>query len=138
MDCSGFVYYVLTQAGLHDVPRGASGQYTWVRKAGKFRAVISRQLDGFELDELKPGNLLFWNDTYKMDRDPPVTHTMIYLGREKSMGNRVMVGSSDGRSYRGLQRWRVSVFDLKPVPASSSSLRDAAPRFIGYGSIPGL
>jgi hypothetical protein len=86
--------------------------------------------DGITLD--------FWSDTYKMDRDPPVTHTMIYLGREKSMGNRLMVGSSDGRSYRGLRRWGVSVFDLKPVPASSPSPRDAAPRFIGYGSIPGL
>ena len=138
MDCSGFVYYVLTQAGLPDVPRDASGQYSWVRKADKFRAVISRRLDGFELDELKPGDLLFWSNTYKTDRDPPVTHTMIYLGREKSTGNRVMVGSSDGRSYRGLQRWGVSVFDLKPVSASSPSPGGAAPRFIGYGSIPGL
>jgi cell wall-associated NlpC family hydrolase len=138
MDCSGFVYYVLTQAGLHDVPRDASGQYAWVRKADRFRAVISRRLDGFELDELKPGDLLFWSNTYKTDRDPPVTHTMIYLGREKSTGNRVMVGSSDGRTYRGLQRWGVSVFDLKPVSASSPSPGGAAPRFIGYGSIPGL
>ena len=138
MDCSGFVYYVLTQAGLHDVPRDASGQYAWVRKVDKFQAVISRGLDGFELDELKPGYLLFWSNTYKTDHDPPVTHTMIYLGREKSTGNRVMVGSSDGRSYRGLPRWGVSVFDLKPVPASSPSSGGSAPRFIGYGSIPGL
>ncbi len=42
MDCSGFIYYVLTQSGLKDVPRDASGQYSWVRKAGKFQAVISR------------------------------------------------------------------------------------------------
>jgi cell wall-associated NlpC family hydrolase len=138
MDCSGFVYYVLTQAELHDVPRDASGQYAWVRKADKFRAVISRGLDGFELDELKPGDLLFWSNTYKTDRDPPVTHTMIYLGREKGTGNRVMVGSSDGRSYRGLQRWGVSVFDLKPVQTSSLPPGGTAPRFIGYGSIPGL
>jgi cell wall-associated NlpC family hydrolase len=138
MDCSGFVYYVLTQAGLHDVPRDASGQYAWVRKADKFRAVISRGLNGFELDELKPGDLLFWSNTYMTDRDPPVTHTMIYLGREKNTGNRVMVGSSDGRSYHGLKRWGVSVFDLKPVPASSPSIGGTAPRFIGYGTIPGL
>ena len=104
MDCSGFIYYVLTQAGLKDVPRDASGQYSWVRKANNFRAVISKNLDGFELDELKPGDLLFWSGTYKTDRDPPVTHTMIYLGREKDTGNRVMVGSSDGRSYHGNQR----------------------------------
>jgi len=138
MDCSGFIYYVLTQAGLKDVPRDASEQYSWVRKAEKFRAVISRNLDGFELDELKPGDLLFWSGTYKTDRDPPVTHTMIYLGRESETGNRVMVGSSDGRSYHGLQRWGVSVFDFKPVPASSPSSGRATPQFIGYGAIPGL
>lgn len=136
LDCSGFVYYVLTQAGLKDVPRDASEQYSWVRKANNFRAVISRNLDGFELDELKPGDLLFWSGTYKTDRDPPVTHTMIYLGREKETGDRVMVGSSDGRSYHGLQRWGVSVFDFKPAPANPTPGREAA-RFIGYGAIPG-
>jgi cell wall-associated NlpC family hydrolase len=138
MDCSGFIYYVLTQAGLKDVPRDASEQYSWVRKAEKFRAVISRRLDGFELDELKPGDLLFWSGTYKTDRDPPVTHAMIYLGREAGTGNRVMVGSSDGRSYHGLQRWGVSVFDFKPASTASPSPNHAAPQFIGYGAIPGL
>ncbi len=138
MDCSGFIYYVLTQAGLKDVPRDASGQYTWLRKAGAFRAVISRNLDGFELDELKPGDLLFWSGTYHTDHDPPVTHTMIYLGREKDTGNRVMVGSTDGRSYHGLQRWGVSVFDFKAASAASPAPGSATPRFIGYGTIPGL
>jgi len=136
MDCSGFVYYVLTGAGVKDVPRDASGQYSWVRKANKFRAVISRRLDGFELDELKPGDLLFWSGTHKTDRDPPVTHAMIYLGREKETGNRVMVGSSDGRSYHGLKRWGVSVFDFKAQV--NPSLGVGAPQFIGYGAIPGF
>lgn len=138
MDCSGFIYYVLTQSGLKDVPRDASGQYSWVRKAGKFRAVISRKLDGFETNELKPGDLLFWSGTYKTEHDPPVTHTMIYLGREKETGNRVMVGSSNGRSYHGVQRWGVSVFDLKPQAASSPSPGRLDPQFIGYGTIPGF
>ena len=141
MDCSGFIYYVLTQAGFKDVPRDASGQYSWVRKANNFRAVISRTLNGFETDDLKPGDLLFWSGTYSTDRDPPVTHVMIYLGREKDTGNRVMAGSSDGRSYHGQQRWGVSVFDFKAVSAASLATHSAAkpgPVFIGYGSIPGL
>ena len=138
MDCSGFVYYILTQAGFPDVPRDASGQYSWLRKAGTFRAVISRNLNGFELDELKPGDLLFWSDTYETSHDPPVTHTMIYLGREKETGNRVMVGSSDGRSYHGVRRWGVSVFDFKSVAAATPSPGHTTPRFIGYGSIPGM
>ena len=64
MDCSGFIYYVLRENGVNDVPRDASEQYVWVRKAGNFRAVLSRELDSFELDELKPGDLLFWIGTY--------------------------------------------------------------------------
>jgi cell wall-associated NlpC family hydrolase len=137
MDCSGFIYYVLTQAGLRDVPRDASDQYSWVRKAGKFRAVISRSLDGFEMDEIKPGDLLFWSGTYQTAHDPPVTHTMIYLGREKETGDRVMAGSSDGRSYHGLERWGVSVFDFKPSAATPAPGR-AGSQFIGYAAIPGL
>jgi cell wall-associated NlpC family hydrolase len=132
MDCSGFIYYILTQAGVKDVPRDAVGQYEWVWKADNFHAVNSRKLDGFEMDDLKPGDILFWTGTYTTDRDPPVTHTMLYLGREKDTGDRVMVGSSDGRTYQGIQRWGVSVFDFKPAPSEGTS------RFIGYGAIPGL
>jgi cell wall-associated NlpC family hydrolase len=137
MDCSGFIYYVLGQAGMKDVPRDASEQYSWVWKANNFHAVNSRNLDGFEMGDLKPGDLLFWTGTYETDRDPPITHTMLYLGREKATGNRVMVGSSDGRSYDGIARWGVSVFDFKAVPAGGSP-GHAATKFIGYGSIPGL
>src|SRR6266705_3378747 len=113
MDCSGFIYYVLSQNGFAHVPRDSSEQYVWVRKAGNFNAVLSRSADSFEFDALKPGDLLFWSGTYNIDRDPPITHTMIYLGREKRTNKRVMVGSSDGRTYDGKQRWGVSVFDPK-------------------------
>jgi cell wall-associated NlpC family hydrolase len=138
MDCSGFIYYVLQQNGFPDVPRDSSQQYVWVRKAGNFDAVISRKEDSFELDALKPGDLLFWRGTYNIDRDPPITHTMIYLGREKRTNKRVMVGSSDGRTYDGKQRWGVSVFDFKMPPPPKSGDAKISPVFVGYGRIPGL
>jgi peptidoglycan DL-endopeptidase CwlO len=138
MDCSGFIYYVLQQNGLPDVPRDSSQQYVWVRKAGNFNAVLSRKEDSFELDALKPGDLLFWRGTYNIDRDPPITHTMIYLGREKRTKKRVMVGSSDGRTYEGKQRWGVSVFDFKLPPPPNSGDAKISPVFVGYGRIPGL
>ena len=96
MDCSGFIYFVLRQNGIQDVPRDASGQYVWVRKAGNFRAVLSHDPNSFELSELAPGDLLFWSGTYNIERDPPVTHAMIYLGKEKGSNKPIMVGSSDG------------------------------------------
>jgi peptidoglycan DL-endopeptidase CwlO len=138
MDCSGFVYYVLKQNGFPDVPRDSSQQYVWVRKGGNFKAVVSRKEDTFELDDLKPGDLLFWKGTYNIDRDPPITHSMIYLGREKRTNKRVMIGSSDGRTYDGKQRWGVSVFDFKMPPPPKSGDAKISPVFVGYGRIPGL
>jgi cell wall-associated NlpC family hydrolase len=138
MDCSGFVFYVLTQNGLRDVPRDSSQQYIWVRKAGTFRAVNSRHDDTFELDELKPGDLLFWTGTYSIERDPPITHAMIYLGREKGTNQRVMVGASDGRTYKGESRYGVSVFDFKVARVGKTDEGRLTPAFIGYGRIPGL
>ena len=138
MDCSGFIYYMLRQNGFPDVPRDSSQQYVWVRKAGDFYAVLSRKEDSFEFDDLKPGDLLFWRGTYNIDRDPPITHTMIYLGREKRTKKRVMVGSSDGRTYDGIQRWGVSVFDFKMPPPPQSGDAKISPVFVGYGRIPGL
>jgi peptidoglycan DL-endopeptidase CwlO len=139
MDCSGFIYYVLSNAGFKDVPRQSSDQYLWVRKDGNFRAVLSRNSDTFELEDLRPGDLMFWSGTYKVDRDVPVTHVMIYLGKEKGTNKRVMVGSSDGRSYNGERRFGVSVFDFKlPNGTPNKNDPDLVARFEGYSPIPGL
>jgi peptidoglycan DL-endopeptidase CwlO len=138
MDCSGFVFYVLTQNGVRDVPRDSSQQYVWLRKAGTFKAVNSRHDDTFELDELAPGDLLFWIGTYSIERDPPITHAMIYVGRKKGTNQRIMVGASDGRTYEGESRYGVSVFDFKVARGSKTEEGRLTPTFIGYGRIPGL
>ena len=140
MDCSGFVYFVLKQNGLESVPRDSSEQYVWLRRAGKFEPVVSQKDDSFEFDNLKPGDLLFWTGTYAIKRDPPITHAMIYLGREKKTGARVMVGASDGRTYQSEQRFGVSVFDFKMPRADKGEIEDGKvhPRFVGYAHIPGL
>lgn len=142
MDCSGTIYYVLQKSGIKDVPRTSSEQYVWARKADNFEAVVSRKKDSFELDALRPGDLLFWTGTYSIDRDPPVTHTMIYLGKRLSDGKQVMFGSSDGRSYDGRKMWGVSVYDFtipkaKPKPSPGGSAPPGSV-FIGYANIPGL
>ena len=128
------------------MPRQANEQYAWVRKNGRFQAVLSKKASSFELDDLHPGDLLFWTGTYSVDRDPPVTHTMVYLGRRKTDGKPVMVGASDGRPYDGQRRNGVSVFDFK-LPAAPSGASadtraaaapDRSPNFAGYGTVPGL
>jgi len=141
MDCSGFVYYVLSQNGVAPyVPDDSKDQYTWLRSAGTFEPVVSGKDDSFELNGLKPGDLLFWSGTYSSERDPPITHVMIYLGREKKTGARVMVGASDGRTYQSQQRFGVSVFEFKMPQTQNSEAYEGRerPRFIGYGHIPRL
>ena len=139
MDCSGFIFYVLKNAGIDKVPRDAREQYVWLRKNGNFQAVLSRNDNSFELEELKPGDLLFWTGTYTVDRDPPITHTMIYLGREKGTNRRIMVGASDGRTYKGQSRFGVSVFDFKISRVGPGVVeKGPGPAFVGYGRIPGL
>ena len=133
MDCSGTIYFLLQKAGMADAPRSASLQYVWVRKADTFHAVVSNRADSFELDDLRPGDLLFWTGTYAVDTDPPVTHSMIYLGKARSDGRPLMVGASDGRAYRGDKKFGVSVFDfVLPKPNG----KNPASRFIGYAKIP--
>src|SRR2546421_1033612 len=138
MDCSGFIYFVLKQNGIGDVPRDSSEQYSWLRRARQFESVLSQKDDSFELEDLKPGDLLFWTGTYSIERDPPITHAMIYLGREKKTGARVMVGASDGRIYQGQSRNGVSVFDFNVERRNSGERSKPGPTFIGYGHIPGL
>ena len=138
MDCSGFVYFVLKQNGIADVPRDSSEQYVWVRRAHRFEPVLSQKDNSFELEDLKPGDLLFWTGTYAIERDPPITHAMIYLGREKKTGRRVMVGASDGRVYQGESRYGVSVFDFNIPRPDKNGDGKLHPSFVGYGHIPGL
>jgi len=142
MDCSGTVYYLLRAAGLKDVPRDASGMYKWVWMQSRFNAVTSPNPDTFEFAPLKPGDLLFWTGTYQVNRDPPVTHVMIYLGINRHTGRRVMVGASEGRRFNGVSMFGVSVFDFT-LPGVKGTANDAAAsgsasQFIGYGAIPGL
>ena len=129
MDCSGTIYYMLKTMGIKEVPRSSNLIYSWVWKKGHFYAVNSNKQDSFEFSHLNPGDLLFWNGTYAIDRNPNVTHVMLYIGKNKA-GELLMLGASDGRTYKGRQIYGVSVFDFKmPAPDSKS-------RFLGYSCTP--
>lgn len=132
MDCSGTINHLLKSAGVKNVPRQANTIYAWAWKNSRFHAVVSPNLGSFEFQHLKPGDLLFWSGTYSVDRDPPVTHVMLYLGKLKADGRPVMFGASSGRRYAGKSRDGVSVFDFVLPKTGSEG------RFLGYASIPGL
>ena len=133
MDCSGTVQHTLSSVGVQ-IPRSSYTQYHWAE--GKERLKIVRDvhsIDDPKLDDLKPGDLLFWTGTYSTEvRNPPISHVMIFLGTLKSDGKPVMFGASSGRRFRGKKIHGVSVFDFK-VPAKESKAR-----FVAYGPVPGL
>ncbi len=133
MDCSGAVYHVLQFQGLKDVPRQSDEMCQWVGKKTQLHLTPTATSFGSEeFDALKPGDLLFWTNTTATTRKLPVTHVMIYLGKVKKSGKRIVFGSSDGRSFHGERRSGVSVFDFNlPRPDSTS-------HFYGYGPTPGL
>jgi len=133
MDCSGSVYHVLRFVGLQDVPRQSDEMCDWVSKKTHLHLTPNAtSFDDAEFAALSPGDLLFWTNTTETKRKLPVTHVMIYLGKLKKNGQRIIFGASDGRSYAGQRRSGVSVFDFHlPKPESTS-------RLYGYGAAPGL
>jgi cell wall-associated NlpC family hydrolase len=130
LDCSGSVYFILQQAGLQP-RRSSAAQFDWVREQGDLTEVASgvTSLDDAAFAKLKPGDLLFWSGTYEPTdgRGTAVSHVQIYLGHEQPGGHPVMIGASDGRTYRGIKRGGYGVFDFKlPKP-------DSKAKFLGYG-----
>lgn len=130
MDCSGTIYYLLTtSAHLKLVPRSSDALFNWVEKNGKLHKTSSNSFSSDDFSHLKAGDLLFWSGTYMTHAN--ISHVMLYLGKNKD-GQRLMFGSSDGRTYQGKKMWGVSLFDFV-LPNKNQQAK-----FVGYGCIPGM
>lgn len=105
MDCSNTARWIYQQATGLQLPRTASDQYAWLRAKKRLWRV---RPDARELArKLRPGDLLFWEHTYRPKRRPPVTHVMVYLGRDQS-GRMIMAGAQGSRGA-GLYEFRPSI-----------------------------
>lgn len=128
MDCSGAITHILSFANITP-PRSSAAMHEWLRKTTTFVVVPStaRTADHSIYRNLRPGDLIFWAPE---GEDTAVSHVHMYLGKEKSDGRAVMIGSSDGRSYRGTKQSGYGIVDFK-VPAPGSKTR-----IVGYGPVP--
>ncbi|HPA16736.1 MAG TPA: LysM peptidoglycan-binding domain-containing protein [Verrucomicrobiae bacterium] len=147
MDCSNTSRYLYRRVAGIDIGRTASDQYYFLSQR-RLAWRIPPDLEGDALtaylaERMRPGDLLFWEHTYKPKRNPPVTHVMVYLGRTRD-GNLLMAGSQshgtgrDGRTEGGPD---VYLFDPE-APAGGYStwlgFGHIKGRFVGYGRPLGL
>lgn len=129
MDCSGTIYYLLGKAGVREVPRSSDLIFQWVKEKGHLYTVSDHSLSSSDFSHLRPGDLLFWSGTYAIKREINITHVMLYLGKNTA-GEPLMVGASNGRTYKGKKIYGVSVFDFQLPDVHSKS------KFSGYSCTP--
>jgi cell wall-associated NlpC family hydrolase len=99
MDCSNTARYIYRVTAGIQLPRTASDQYYYLHLQDKAWDVPLAS-NGFAdcnylRENLKPGDLLFWENTYRPERQPPITHVMIFLGTNER-GEWIMAGSQTG------------------------------------------
>jgi hypothetical protein len=100
MDCSNTTRYLYKTATGILLPRTASDQYYYLHlqnKAWDVPQLASGYADcNYLRTHLKAGDLLFWENTYRPERQPPITHVMIFLGAN-ARGEWIMAGSQSSR-----------------------------------------
>jgi cell wall-associated NlpC family hydrolase len=109
MDCSNTARYLVRRTRGIEIPRTASDQYKYVRQNGRLKragGLFGRVPEkSWWAKRLRPGDLLFWEHTYKPKRKPPITHVMVYLGPDDS-GHLLMAGAQNSRG--------VGIYKLQP------------------------
>jgi cell wall-associated NlpC family hydrolase len=100
MDCSNTARYLYKVTTGIELPRTASDQYYYLHLQGKAWDVpqLANGLPDtvYLRENLKPGDLLFWENTYRPEREPPITHVMVFLGTN-AQGQWIMAGSQTSR-----------------------------------------
>ncbi len=134
-DCSGAMYFVMRKAGL-EPPRTSAEQFLWLNAHGRLTGISPsvRSLEDPEMNDLLPGDLLFWGGTYVPadGRKVSITHVALFLGHEKNDHRAVMINATDGRSYRGVKANGYGVYDFQLPRDGSRAV------FMGYGTPPGI
>jgi cell wall-associated NlpC family hydrolase len=120
MDCSNTTRYLYEVTAGIELPRTASDQYYYLHlqdKAWDVPMTASGFADtNFLRGNLKPGDLLFWENTYRPERQPPITHVMIYLGTD-ARGRWLMAGSQGSRGFYNRRHSGPDVYVFDPTHA---------------------
>ena len=100
MDCSNTARYIYKITTGIQLPRTASDQYYYLHLQGKAWDVPQASNGWADCEflrhNLKPGDLLFWENPSRPERQPPITHVMVFLGTNDK-GQWIMAGSQTSR-----------------------------------------
>ncbi len=141
MDCSNTTRYLYQVTAGIALPRTASDQYYYLHlqdKAWDVPMTGSGFADtSFLRSNLKPGDLLFWENTYRPERQPPITHVMIYLGSD-ARGRWLMAGSQGSKGFYNRRHSGPDVYVFDPTRAVGGyttwlGLVHHRGRFVAYG-----
>jgi hypothetical protein len=141
MDCSNTSRYIYQAVFGLELPRVASSQYAMLKKQGliTYAPRLSNGNVNQEalVSQLRSGDLLFWEWTYDIQRCPPITHVMIYLGRTAD-GTPKMVGSATRSRGEVTKSGGVDVYTFN-ANAPMGGVKDffgnyiRKGRFVGFG-----
>ncbi|MBX7157839.1 MAG: C40 family peptidase [Verrucomicrobiae bacterium] len=139
MDCSNTTRYLYQKVVSLDLGRTASDQYHFLRLRNRTWAAPRK---GGHVDEeslfryLQVGDLLFWENTYRPERYPPITHVMVYLGRDRE-GKAIVGGSqSSARGFLTAKRGGPDLYEFdpnQPFGGYGSKWNRVQGRFVAFG-----
>jgi len=129
-DCSGAIYAALKTLNTAP-PRTSSQQYEWLLNHGQVHKVApeAQDLNHDSLDQLQPGDLVFWSGTYTPTdaRKHNISHVGMFLGYQNDYERPIMICSSKGRYYKGKPRDGYGIYDFKLPSKTSKS------KIVAYG-----
>jgi cell wall-associated NlpC family hydrolase len=139
MDCSNTTRWLYQRVAGVDIGRTASDQYVNLRNRGRAWNVpkdnSGNPVQSFLDKNLRPGDLLFWEHTYRPVRWPPITHVAIYLGKDEQGRHLMAASNSSGTATR---RGGPNIYVFRPEmnfggyrPIGSSRFRHG--RFVAFG-----
>jgi cell wall-associated NlpC family hydrolase len=118
MDCSNTTRYLYQVTAGISLPRTASDQYYYLHLQDKAWDVPMNSAGfadcNYLRSNLKPGDLLFWQNTYRPERQPPITHVMIFLGTD-AKGRWLMAGSQGSRGFYNRRHCGPDVYVFDPT-----------------------
>jgi hypothetical protein len=143
MDCSNTVRYIYQENFAFQLPRTAYDQYNFSKKRNSFREApirVDGKIDSDALrKDLHTGDILFWENTYTVPHNPPISHVMVYLGKNKSNRMKMFGAGTFGKGEQTLSGGLdVYIFDPNQNIGCAKNDRGECTqqsRFLGYARI---